>query len=207
MKLSIQHKSSFSISHDIKIINIKNTSNQNNNSQYALHTNTKLLPNIQYDISLHIKDNAGNSTLAHETVYGFNDNVPLLLINEFTTEGSKTNPDKVEIVALSDGNLSGIALQQGGVTSYSKRILFPNLNVKKGDFIIIHWAPLPITPLTHETMHKKEATHPQAYNNAWDFFVQDDKQRGLSNTNGSLALIQIWNNIVLDAVIYSTKTR
>lgn len=185
--------------------NIQIDSMQNHtNSRILVHTDTQLLASQQYTITIYAKDTEGNSVLAIEYIYGYNNNIPSILINEFTCEGTKTNPDKVELIVLSSGNISGLALQQGGNNTYSKQVVFPDIQVEKGDFIVVHWAADPQEPLTHETTHKNESTHRHAYSDVWDFFA-DEHNRGISNTNGSLSLIVLSDKSILDGVVYSVK--
>lgn len=161
-----------------------------------------LFPGDLYTLTIKASDVMDNYVILIESIYGYNARLPTLVINEFLCEGSKKYPDKVELFVLKDGNLAGLALQEGGI-SFSKRVILPNIEVIKGDYIIVHWVAEPQENIISEQTSKTESLHPQAYKTAWDFFSKEGK--GISNTNGSLSLIDLNNNTILDAVIYSVK--
>ncbi len=160
-------------------------------------------PGKEYTITASVQDLVGNSALIVEKIYGFNPRIPMLLINEFITEGSKKNPDKVEILSISDGNTAGITLQEGGIRTYKQRVILPAIQVKKNDFIIVHFrAP---KDAVSETTHKGESKLDIAYEEAWDVFHSHEKLTGIGNSNGALVLLKNPNGDPLDAVIYSNK--
>ncbi len=166
--------------------------------------NTPTHAGVLYSLSTKVKDIIGNSLHIVENIYGYNNNIPHLLISEFTTEGSKNNPDKTELIVLSEGNLAGVTLREGGISSFTQQVIFPNIIVQNGDFIIIHWNPITEPLPKTETKNKKQSAHTMSYNNAWDIFSSNG--RGISNTNSVLVLLQSPHGKVLDSVIYSTKT-
>lgn len=185
--------------------NISISSIDINDSTIYIRTKQTLIAGEKYTLTVEASDMVHNSMLSVKTIVGFNSNVPEVLINEIICEGSKTRPDKVELIVLSDGSLAGLALHQGGAVTYGKQISFPNIEVKAGDFIIVHAAPKAGEPATTETLNKTESHHSQASDTAWDIFILDKTQQKLSNTNASISLVNLSNNTILDAVIYSTR--
>ena len=77
-----------------------------------------------------VSDTRGNSLRFSLTLWARNQNPPTLLINEFTTKGSETNPDRVELLVTSRGNLAGITLYAGRDGEYSDRYIFPDRMVE-----------------------------------------------------------------------------
>lgn len=164
---------------------------------------TPTTPGSQYTVTATVRDMRGNSALIVQTIYGFNPDLPRMLINEFITEGTKTNGDKVEIIALEDGNVAGATLREGGVYTYEQQVIFPSIAVKKGDFIVVHWRAEASAERTSERAAKNESAHPQSYDTAWDIF--SDADAGIGNANGALTLLAHPGGTVLDAVVYSNK--
>ncbi len=157
----------------------------------------------EYQFEATVRDTAGNSVLIVDTIYGYNGTIPQMRISEFICEGSKTKGDKVEIAILSDGNLAGTTLQQGVGSDYTVRVIFPELAVRAGSYLVVHFKPFPLSNLAPETERKDQSTHEQAYDDSWDFF--SDQDVGLSNTNSNLVLLKNPRGAILDAVVYSTK--
>lgn len=160
-------------------------------------------PGKEYTITATVQDMAGNVAMVVEKIYGFNPTIPSILINEFITEGMKTNPDKVELRVLSNGNTAGITLQEGGIRTYKQRVTLPAIDVQKDDFIIVHFrAP---EGSVSETTSKTQSTLPIAEESAWDIFHTHPKLTGIANDNGALVLLQSPNGQPMDAVVYSSK--
>lgn len=84
-----------------------------------------------------VQDLYGNTTGLEVSVWGYNPNIPKLMINELITKGTEDNPDRVELVALSSGNLAGIALYSGVPDDYDAMYVFQDLVVQKGDFVVV----------------------------------------------------------------------
>ena len=68
-----------------------------------------MLPGKKTELKGRVNDWIGNSLTFTLGLWGYNPNLPTLLINEFTTKGSGNNPDRVELLVLK-GNLAGITL-------------------------------------------------------------------------------------------------
>jgi hypothetical protein len=97
-----------------------------------------------YSLAGEVDDAHGNRTRFLVRFSGWNDRAPPLLISEVQTgkNSSKTKPhrDFVELEALADGNLGGEELSwASSVKTATYR--FPGIEVKKGDFIVLHLAP------------------------------------------------------------------
>ena len=173
----------------------------NNTLTFQLQEETT--PGREYTITAQVQDLRGNSSLIVEKIYGYNPHVPQILINEFTTEGTRSRPDIVELLVLSDGNTAGITLHEGGIDTYRQAVILPSIQVSTGDFIIVHFRPDTNASLTNETSSKTESTHPQSYSTAWDVFSTENI--GIANANGSLTLLANPRYTPLDAVVYSDK--
>jgi hypothetical protein len=101
-------------------------------------------PGADYALTGEVEDGCGNRTRFLVRFTGWNDRAPKLRLSEVQTgkNSSKTKPhrDFVELEALADGNLGGEELAwSSSVKSASYR--FPGVEVRKGDFIVLHLAP------------------------------------------------------------------
>ena len=70
-------------------------------------------PGSRYVLEAEAEDSRGNSASFAAEFYGFNSRVPRCLINEFTTRGTDTHPDLVEIKVGSDGDMGGVVVLEG----------------------------------------------------------------------------------------------
>jgi len=158
----------------------------------------------KYTLAATASDQGSNSLSFAAVFYGFNPAKPLVIINEFTTQGSKTHPDLVELKVLSDGNMGGLTFYQGVRTNWSDRLVFPAFEVKQGDFILLHFKPENIPLERDEIINKTESAGLDASALAYDFWVKDGK--GISGNNGVLSLYDQPYGEIIDGVFYSNRT-
>jgi hypothetical protein len=86
-----------------------------------------------------VRDSCGNTTTFKVLVWGINPSPAGLKINEFTTKGSKTQPDRTELKVNRAGNIAGMVLYDGIPGDYRARFIFPSADVVQGDFVTIWW--------------------------------------------------------------------
>lgn len=143
-----------------------------------------------------VKDLSGNTTWFSSPCWGYNDKVPPLLINEFTTKGTDANPDRTELKVLENGNIAGVTLSDGPEDMWEERIVLPDQQVQTGDFIIIWWKGVPT-----ETSYQGENGH-----RVYSYTVEG--KPGLPGNNGLLVLSAspAYNAKVLDTVVYTNHT-
>lgn len=128
-----------------------------------------------------VEDLARNSLRFSITLWAKNPNPATLLINEFTTKGTEANPDRVELVATSRGNLAGVTLYAGTAAHYSDRIIFPDRWVERGTYIVVRF---------------------QSGDDGGEY--TSENLSGLGSNNGalSLALSPEWESPIIDAVVW-----
>ena len=136
------------------------------------------------EVYLTVRDSMNNSTTIEVPVYGINHRVPELIINEFTTKGSSTHPDRVELKVLSDGNLAGVSLYQGLFFNHSRAFSFPSIEVKKGDYVVVQYQQI----VEEEPL--------LFYGGA----------EGLGGNNGIISLYNSPYDDIKDVVLYSNRT-
>lgn len=101
-------------------------------------------PGLDYRIAGEVDDAHGNRTRFLVKFVGWNDRSPAVRISELQTgkNSSKTNPhrDYIELEVLEDGNVGGAELVwASSVKTMSYR--FPGIEVKRGDYLVLHLAP------------------------------------------------------------------
>ncbi|MFP4564455.1 MAG: hypothetical protein ACLFRY_14225, partial [Spirochaetia bacterium] len=141
---------------------------------------------IEYYLEGRVEDENGNSMSFITPFYGYNPRVPGLIINEFTTQGSNSHPDMVELAVLSGGNLAGVTLYEGTREDFDQKKVLPPLEVAGGDYLLIHFKPQGIPEEIDETERTDESGGLDVSPEAWDFWVFGGS--GLSGNNGVLAL-------------------
>ena len=158
----------------------------------------------EYRLKAVVTDDRGNGLGMAARFYGHNGDVPGLIITELTTRGSRTRPDRIEMVALAAGDLGGVTLYDGTPGNFRNRLVFPSMAVEPGDFIVVHCVSAGEPAEMNETAAKTESNHPQASAEAYDLWMPDGK--GLSGNNGVVSLYAQPDGDLLDGVIYSDRT-
>lgn len=162
------------------------------------------LPGAEYFIRGRVKDSAGNTLSFSLNFYGFNPRVPPLLINEFTTNGSSTHPDMVELLVLGEGNMAGVAFYAGCGCEHDFSFIFPPFEVEEGEYLLLHAKPQGIPEEIDETEAVDVSGGIDSCPVARDFWPAG--AGGLSGNNGALTLYSSPNGTLVDAVLYSTRT-
>ncbi len=155
-------------------------------------------------IEISVTDLSGNSLTLISDFYGFNSNLPDLIINEFTCQGSATNPDKVELKVLTDGNTAGICIYEGVDTEWAQRKVLPSIDVYADDYIIIHFKPSGTAEEIDETENTDTSGGLNVHPGAWDLWVEAGS--GLSGNNGTITLFTNPRGSLIDGVLYSNRT-
>ncbi len=173
-------------------------------SSLVLDFSSALTPGGSYKLITTVEDSSGNTLTLICLFYGFNPDLPGMVINEFTTQGSSSNPDRVEISITSDGNTAGAVIYEGSDLDWDQRKIFPPINVKKGDFIVVHFKSSGNPEETDELTDMNESGGIKPAAGAWDIWVEDGD--GLSGNNGTIMLFSSPFGNLLDGLMYSNRT-
>ncbi len=155
-------------------------------------------------ITIRVADSRGNSLRALIPFYGLNTNLPPMVINEFTTQGSSSSPDMVELLVLGAGSTAGAVLYEGVDGDSLQEMVLPPIEAAAGDYIIVHFKPQGIPEETDESVSKAESGGLKAHPEAWDLWVPGGS--GLSGNNGVISLYNRPGGEPLDGVLYSNRT-
>ncbi len=167
------------------------------------HFSEDQVPGKMYKCRSDVRDERGNTLSFIIRYYGWNPDIPTMVINEFNPEGSGNNPDSIELVVLDDGNTAGVTIFLGTANNFSESYTLPSLTVEQGDYIIIHMRPEGLTGEVTETTDKAESTGKLASDIAWDLWVDGDK--AVSGKNGLISLYTNPFGSIIDAVPYSNR--
>ncbi len=159
-----------------------------------------LIPSVEYCSEFRIEDEHHNSLSFIAKFYGFNPRVPELLINEFICKGTKTNPNKVELYVVSDGNLAGVTLFNGVKEDYDSIYTFPSIDVSKGDYIVFRTTSDKYLTAYTEIENLYINNDNKFIDGVRDIRVDDFR---FSTTNGVISLYSEPFGFILDTVIYS----
>ncbi|NQT57469.1 MAG: hypothetical protein HQ557_00660 [Bacteroidetes bacterium] len=168
----------------------------------CIYTENSIPPGSRCLVEGEVMDPSGNTLFFSAAVYGWNDTIPKLVINEFTTQGSAAHPDRVELIALSAGSTAGITFCDGVNFDRNQRIIFPPIEVMEGDIIVIHCGKETGSSLS-ETLSTSESLSKYASDSAWDIWIESGK--GLSGNNGIISLYTSPQGELMDAVLYSNR--
>lgn len=163
-----------------------------------------MIPGEQYTVSMTVVDESGNSLDILTNVYGYNDRVPQVVINEFTTRGSSTHPDVVELYLKSAGNIGGVTLYEGSPQDWESRKVLPALELEAGAYLLLHFKPQGVEVEQDEVISPDASGGLDVHPAAWDFWVPEGN--GLSGNNGALTLTAAPTGEIIDAVLYTNRT-
>ena len=164
----------------------------------------EMSPGLEYSLEVTVADAADNTHTLLAKVYGFNPRVPEVRLNEITTQGSTTNPDKVEIEVLSDGNTAGLVIFEGTVDFQDQYKVLPPVEVSAGDYLVVHFKPKGSPDEIDETESVIQCRAEDSSDYAWDFWVEHGE--GLSGNNGVVSLYSHTAGDLIDGFLYSNRT-
>jgi hypothetical protein len=161
-------------------------------------------PGKKYTIEASVRDERGNTCSFLYQFYARNARIPSLVINEVIVASSTTVYTQVEIAVLSDGNIEGVTFFEGTMSYADKTFMFPSLEVKQGDFILLHFNTINAEGEINETAVKTEASGKGASGAAWDFWAPETGN--LSKDNDVLSLYTNPGGDIIDGLLYTSKT-
>ena len=159
----------------------------------------------QYSVSGTVEDTYGNSILFVLPFWGYNPDVPKLLISELLTQGSSTHPDAIELFAASGGNLAGVTIFIGSPSQYSYKYSFPACQIAQGEYIVLHLKPQGIPEEIDEIGSITISGGLDASPTGRDFWSKGTSG-ALPGANGAVTIFSNPLGYCIDAVIYSDRT-
>lgn len=169
-----------------------------------VHAARPMDPGVRYLVDAIVSDGVGNMSTFTMPIWGPNDAVPPIWINEVVCEGSGQRTDWVELAVGADGNVGGVTLYDGTPGAWDDRIILPPIDVVAGDFIVIHFKPEGIPEEVNETTDRTASGGSNATMAGWDLWVAEGD--GLPNSTGALSLALNPHGPIVDALLWSTRT-
>ena len=160
-----------------------------------------------YEIFGVVEDKAGNTLTYCVPFCGYNSCLPKLIMTEVQPKYKKYKEnvyrcEYVELLALTDGNLSGLELFSAA-DGESKKCSLPPVNVKAGELLLLHLRSAGEGCITEtDDLNASSAAH--SGKNIRDIWVSNDKARLSDNTD----VIIIRNGVdgmILDALMYAAE--
>ena len=125
---------------DVTIDGKKAGWSQSQPSAVTIHCDEKLPLTSAAKLFIRVRDNSYNSSAFIINLFGRNTRLPDVVINEFSSKGTATQPDRIELEVRSDGNIEGLTLQDGTDGNESHVFIMPDIEVMRGDYIVVYWA-------------------------------------------------------------------
>ena len=169
------------------------------NTSFYIDCKTKFSAQDEYEIHGVVEDETQNSLTFSSILQGFNDNIPKIALSELRSFYQKPKLEYIELVALSEGNLAGMTLE---IFYKTEPIIFvfPDINVKKGDFILVHGRKIDET-CVNETIDLCAATYKDSVPNVVDFWL--DSETKVIGNSGVILLKNRKNGDIVDALLYN----
>ena len=200
LSLNVESTNSASVQFDEDIVVVKATLD-GEKLQYKKLSSSKLQLTFPKPLSvseakelyLIVEDLHGNSSSFIFTISGRNDRIPNIKITEFSSKGTPTQPDRIELLAYTEGNTEGIYCANGTKGNETFGFTLPSIDVKRGDYIVIYWSSKP----------EKESFTNNTGNTTYQIEAKSDVK--LATNNGCFVLYDTisGNGEILDALVYS----
>ncbi len=167
--------------------------------KYHLDFPEKLSASKKYILSGTVKDDIG-STLSFTVGYsGYNSRVPKMIFSEISTEYSNPRTEFIEFYILEDGNLAGVLLQSAH-DGPQKDYTFPSVEVKKGDYVVLHMRTVEETAVNELDENLALSVSKQSNPESRDLWISGKETR--LSQNDVLILRERFNGSIIDSVAY-----
>ncbi len=161
------------------------------NSHFILELSTPLNMGESEYFHLSAKNENGSTARISLRLIGRNTNIASVLLNEISTAGTNSSPDRIELICTKEGNTAGIILSSGYINSPGYSFILPDIEVKKNDIILIYW--------DKET--KEEKRELSDGNTA--YYLNAKATKTLLSTKGIIVLESEYQGAVMDAFVYT----
>lgn len=214
---SDEHSESFCLSPSLAAacgeyghINVNtNISNDGKTLTFILDSETEI--GTKYEVFGTVEDCVGNSLTFCVPFLGYNSSVPKMIITEAqikygsgTLKGEKIyRAEFIELLALEDGNLSGLELLSAS-DGEDKKFVLPAVNVKKGEIILVHPRTKGEGCINENDDNLNLATAPHSKDGIRDLWSESES----SFYNDSTDVIYLRNSVdnsIADALLYAKE--
>lgn len=156
-----------------------------------------------------VENKKGSSLIFSVPFVGYNPRVPDLLLSEIHDGSTKIGGKEfIEFIALNDGNLAGLAVKSTN-DGEASAFLFPALEVKKGDYITVHYrasgedTSLCVSETTGDKTLSKAVG---SSDTAWDLWADNTEAR-LGASQDIITLQNSNTGEILQAIVYNINKK
>jgi hypothetical protein len=154
-----------------------------------------------------ITDKKGNTLTFSLPFTGFNENPARLLLSEIRTKHSTSSgeikkSEYAELYVLEEGCTAGLEIISGS-DGESKKYVFPAVDVKKGEYIVVHFRQTYGGSCTDETGDNLELSTAADSSSARDLWVNNTESR--ISESDVIVLRDSCRDKIIDAVLYSVS--
>lgn len=174
--------------------NLSKAINYNNSIKLSFEKDLPL--EREHVIYLSVKDKSQNILSLSIGIRGKNSNIPCIVINEFLSKGTETQPNRIEFEVRKSGNLSGLYLCDA-IKGYEKfNYTFPNIDVYKGQYIILYINNIPNSEFNTISNNKNIV------------YLEAKSEVSFQSTNGMCILYdtKMGEGNILDSLVYISNT-
>jgi len=181
-----------------------------NNQLLTFKFNQGTVIGKQYEILGVVKDRIGNSLTFSVPFTGYNNRIPKIVMTEIHTGmASQTKKEKasnirrleyVEFLALSEGNLVGLEFCSGAYGE-SKKYSFPSVEVKAGEYFVLHLRNWGEGCISEEGEELNLAFSEYTNNSVRDLWI-DESGKLIGDKTDILIVKNCITDRIVDAVMY-----
>ncbi len=169
----------------------------------VIETKDPMSPGIAYKISGIASDESGNELRFLLRYYAPNPNLAKVVLNEIRTEKSGKRGDLIELYVHESGSTAGYTLYLGSSENFSHYYILPEIEVTKGEYIVIHYVPKGHVDERDEVTDKSLSGGEEASDTAWDLWLE--RPVGISGKNGVISLYDRYRGDLVDLFVYSER--
>ena len=104
----------------------------------VIHSPVRLDVSVASEVFIRVRDARWNSAAFRLQMFGLNARIPELVINEFSSKGTETQPDRIELEVHSSGNLEGLCLMDGTKGNERHSLVLGDIEVERGDYVVVY---------------------------------------------------------------------
>lgn len=165
------------------------------------------LVGVNYVFSGSIKDSSGNELTFSLPFTGFNEKPARLVLSEIrskhsTSKGVLKKCEFVEVYVLKEGSTAGLEIVTGS-DGESKKYVFPDINVKKGEYIVVHFRTVDEGDCIDELGENLSLSTGTDSSNSRDLWVEGKESR-ISDSD-VIVIRDSCRNMLQDAVLFSAS--
>lgn len=159
----------------------------------VIHSPVRLDVSVASEVFIRVRDARWNSAAFRLQMFGLNARIPELMINEFSSKGTETQPDRIELEVHSSGNLEGLCLMDGTKGNERHSLVLGDIEVERGDYVVVYWDSVPDEAVTRNPDGSRI------------LHIAGGSDEGLASNNGAFVIYPTasGDGEVIDCLVYT----